>query len=434
MKQQSVQTLPTPPSIDTCNFKDVVGRLIQSKYILLAEFERNKALTELCKLLSRLHLGWNDTYSDKGSMTASEHDKDTAITNVYLQIKEQLGIPISLNDFTQMHPNQVIKYFRLWTNRILFDLRFRNGNLNGTYTRHNNSETPSFPRKHHSIISKTGSDEKREIILTDQSYAEAPEKLEEKALLSIFEQLEIRILTEALTKPELIFCFPKITSESIVRYLMFHSGLILSKQQTITSQYLILLEKWSRRCNFDQNICNQWSLRLPELQSTLHQSTGLHSMHIKDTMILVLNDDVGERESVRRGLNHVEKGVNLLSLSIWLTMVAPKDGYYDDFLNLTSNLVMPASQVLSRQRQNHQPITMYQFIQSIIKPNKLLRKAQLRPLLSRMVYDVDFINLSNRRANKIRMMVDRTFELSQKLSQSSTSNPFKANAPLIWRG
>lgn len=369
------------------------------------------------------------TISDKGSVTAASHVSDTAITNVVMQIMENEGINLSAEDYDKMNDPQLKDYLRTTLKRKKHTLIFRNGNLNGSFARrHPQSDEKAFPRQHVSITSTNNQGEEQSIPLPDTSYVILPEELETADLLELNEQLEINIFNAALNQPELLFHFPKVTDLAVIKHLMFKSGMALIGQQHISSDYLTLLHKWWRHCNVSQLVLQRWLLQLPNLQDRLNEATGHHQKLVKDAMLDAFSLTNSLRESLRRSLNHASKGVHLALLTIWITMSAPRDEYREMFLNLTSHMVKPATQVYSAERENFSSVDMYRYIEGIVECNRLLLKSELRPLLSMIIYDQPLNKLSTRKLDSIKRLTHFAFQLSEEVSQS-----IESNAPVAWR-
>jgi hypothetical protein len=134
-------------------------------------------------------------------------------------------------------------------------------------------------------------------------------------------------------------------------------------------------------------------------------------------------------------LNHATKGAHFLNLTIWLTLCSPADEYQDEFLNLTSTLITPAGQVLSKKEENRtfSAKAKYDHTASLVHPNTLMRKGDLRPLLSKFQHDQEFNALSPAKANSLRRLVDHAFTLSEEVGKHFNGSPLKKLAPIKWR-
>ena len=395
--------------------------------------QKAQSIIHLANLLNNRNIHYNENYQGKGSMTDPTHTKASAVTEVVVQTILR-GIPLTLTGLEQMSEEQLEAYFDQWLRRKCYNIQWRNGHLNGSYMRRLNDDSPTFARQHTSTEWIDSNGDMQSCSLT-ADYTPTMEEAEQRALIETFDLIEVATLTAALNKPELLLAFPKITIESLIKYLMYKSGKALKGKNTIASPYLNLLDLWWRWSGLDRSIYYRWLLELNSLQALLNTITGKHSKHIKDAILEAFNPPDGNRESLRRGLNHVNKGIHFLNLTIWITLCSPADDYQDEFVNLTSNLIKPARQVISK-KEEHRTFSAkatYDYTASLIEPNTLIRKADLRPLLSMLQHDQEFHLLTQTKANSIRQLVDYAFTLSEEVGHYFDGSDLKKLAPIKWR-
>lgn len=415
--------------------KNLCFNLLYSVHPFLPPDQQAHALRQLAKHLYSRDINYNEYYNDKGSMTDASHTKVSAVTDVVVQTMTRC-IPLTKSELSQMSEEQVVAYLDRWVRRSCYNTQWRNGHMNGSYTRRSNEDSPSYARQHTPTEYRDNKGNIQSCPLMAQ-YNPTLEQEEEQALIEVFDKMKIATLHTALKQPALLFSFPKITLEALLKYLMYKSGEALRGQQTISSSYLILLDRWWRISGYDRSIYNRWLLELPNLQTTLNSLSGKWSKHIKEAILAAhsLSDTEKNRETLRRSLNHATKGVHFLNLTIWLTLCSPADEYQDEFLNLTSTLIKPAGQVLSKKEENRtfSAKAKYEHTASLVHPNTLIRKGDLRPLLSKFQHDQDFNELSPIKANSIRRLVDHAFTLSEEVGQHFNTTPLKNFAPIKWR-
>lgn len=145
--------------------KNICFHLLEGIHPFLSPDQQNQAWIDFATYLDQQHIHYNQNYNDKGSMTDASHTKSAAITEVMIQTMTRC-IPLSIAELQNMSEEQVEAYLKCWLRRHCYNIQWRNGNLNGSYTRRRNESSPSFSRQHTSTEYRNNNGEIKPVPLT----------------------------------------------------------------------------------------------------------------------------------------------------------------------------------------------------------------------------------------------------------------------------
>ena len=411
------------------------------KFLTHDYFDANKA--NICferYLIPHFHKVWKEnpvriSHPNKGSLVGPDTLMETVITDIWLRLFDKEGLKITLTDWEHMSPNARRSFLkRVFKNQAFDSIDL--GHSNGSYRINSKTGERRRPRIHKTNTLKNEFGESIDVPLTGETTPLMTVLNEEsKSIEHCTKNTLIAILTYAVDNPKTIYCFPKVTPNSVCKLLMYWSATVLTDQKHLNSPWLIILQKWWKNTSYTNQQLNRWVTNLPLIQQILQSQTGHQPKTIKEFIIRSLditNSDCQapiptiQRESLRRSLGHIKAGMSFMVLATLLNY-APKSGYRQHFTEL-AEIILEKSVSINSSTQNLERIQhLKKELSSIILENTPAKKSILRPIFSSIMYDKNPEQLTCRVHNTLKLITHQANVLAVAIETDLRTMPITCN-------